>query len=263
MQTRMRIAVAGATGRVGHHVADVLAERGHDVVPIARSVGVDLITGEGLAEALAGADAIVDAATWPTPDENAATRFFTTAAHNLHETGSAAGVRRLVMVSIIGADHFGGGYGKAKIAHEQATLTGPIPSRVLRAAQFHEFVEELVGWARQGDVAYLPEMRTQLVAARTVGEALADLVTAADSEFTAAAAATIPEIAGPQEVLLPEAARLLVARRGDDLRIEVGSDPADPFNTVYTSGALLPGPDATLAGPTYAEWLESHVAVAR
>jgi hypothetical protein len=62
--------------------------------------------------------------------------------------------------------------------------------------------------------------------------------------------------------LLPDAARLLVARRGDDLRIEVGSDPADPFNTVYTSGALLPGPDATLAGPTYAEWLESNVAVA-
>ena len=262
MQTPMRIAVAGATGRVGHHVADVLAERGHDVVPIARSVGVDLITGDGLAEALAGADAIVDAATWPTPDEDAATRFFTTAAHNLHEIGSAAGVRRLVMVSIIGADHFGGGYGKAKIAHEQATLAGPIPSRVLRAAQFHEFVEELVGWARQGDVAHLPEMRTQLVAAGTVGEALADLVTGADSEFTPAAAATIPEIAGPQEELLPEAARLLVARRGDDLRIEVGTDPSDPFTTVYTSGALLPGPDATLAGPTYAEWLESNVAVA-
>jgi len=199
----------------------------------------------------------------PISSKTMAGRCFTTAAHNLHEIGWAAGVRRLVMVSIIGADHFGGGYGKAKIAHEQATLAGPIPSRVLRAAQFHEFVEELVGWARQGDVAYLPEMRTQLVAAGTVGEALADLVTGADSEFTPAAAATIPEIAGPQEELLPEAARLLVARRGDDLRIEVGTDPSDPFNTVYTSGALLPGPDATLAGPTYAEWLESNVSVAR
>jgi uncharacterized protein YbjT (DUF2867 family) len=261
MQTRMRIAVVGATGRVGHHVAEVLAERGIEVVPIARSLGVDVITREGLAEALAGADAVVDASTWPTPDEAEATRFFTTAAANLHELGSAAGVRRLVIVSIIGTDHFEGGYGKAKFAHEKATLAGPIPSRVLRAAQFHEFVEELVGWATRDDVATLPDMRTQLVAARTVAEALADLVTGPDSAFTPEAAGIRLEVAGPQEEGLPEAARLLVARRGDDLRIEVGSDPNDPYSTVATSGALLPGPDAMLGGPTYAEWLEANVPV--
>jgi uncharacterized protein YbjT (DUF2867 family) len=258
----MRIAVVGATGRVGHHVADLLAERGHDVVPIARSLGIDVISRERLAEALAGADAIVDTATWPTPDEAEATRFFTAAARNLHEVGSQAGVRRLVVVSIIGTDQFEGGYGKAKLSHEQATLAGPIPSRVLRAAQFHEFVEELVGWATQGDAAILPDMRTQLVAARTVGEALADLVTAPDSEFTPEAAQILLEVAGPQEERLPEAARLLVARRGDDLRIEVGSDPNDPYSTVATSGALLPGPDARLGGPTYAEWVEANVPVA-
>jgi uncharacterized protein YbjT (DUF2867 family) len=262
MQTGMRIAVVGATGRVGHHVADVLAERGHDVVPIARSRGIDVITGVGLAEALAGAEAIVDTATWPTPDEAEATRFFTTAAHNLHEAGSAAGVRRLVVVSIIGTDRFEGGYGKAKVAHERATLGGPIPSRVVRAAQFHEFVEELVSWATRGDVATLPDMRTQLVAARTAAEALADVVTAPDSEFTPEAAGVLLEVAGPQEERLPDAARLLVARRGDDVRIEVGSDPNDPYSTVATSGALLPGPDARLGGPTYAEWLESNVPVA-
>jgi len=262
MQKPMRIAVVGATGRVGRHVVDALHERGHDVVPIARSLGVDVITREGLAEALSGVDGIVDTATWPTPDEAEATRFFTTAARNLHDAGRAAGVRRLVVVSIIGTDKFGGGYGKAKLAHEEATLAGPIPSRVLRAAQFHEFVEELVGWSTQGAVATLPDMRTQLVAARTVAEALADLVTAPDSEFTPEAAARIPEVAGPQEERLPEAARLLIARRGDALRIDVGSDPSDPYSTVYESGALLPGPDALLAGPTYAEWLEANVAVA-
>src|SRR4029078_9929439 len=137
-------------------------------------------------------DAIVDAATWPTPDEAEATRFFTTAARNLHAAGQATGVRRIVFVSIIGTDKFGGGYGKAKLAHEQATLAGPTPSRVLRAAQFHESVEELGGGATQGDVATLPDMRTQLVAARTVGEALADLVTAPDSAVTPRAAAPRP-----------------------------------------------------------------------
>ncbi len=100
----MKIAVAGATGRVGHHVVDVLQERGHDVVPISRSAGVDVISGDGLAAALAGVDAIVDVATGPSPEEDAATKFFTTAARNLQELGAQAGVKRMVVVSIIGID---------------------------------------------------------------------------------------------------------------------------------------------------------------
>ena len=98
----MKIAVAGATGRVGRHVVDILEDRGHDVVPIARSTGVDVITGDGLAEALAGAEVVVDLSTGPTPDEEAATEFFTTAARNLQERGREAGVQRMVVVSIVG-----------------------------------------------------------------------------------------------------------------------------------------------------------------
>ncbi|MGH3075962.1 MAG: epimerase, partial [Gaiellales bacterium] len=152
-----------------------------------------------------------------------------------------------------------GGYGAAKIAHEQATLAGPIPARVVRAAQFHEFVEELIGWGRQGEVSHVPEMRTQLVAASTVAEAVADLATGPDSEFASGAAGVMPEIAGPREEALVEVARLLVDRRGETLRIEGATDRSDPDHEVYTSGALLPGPDATLAGPTFAEWLEANV----
>src|SRR4029078_458563 len=102
MQQPMRIAVVGATGRVGRHVVDALHERGHDVVPIARSLGVDVITREGLAGALSGVDASVATPTWPTPDEAEATRFFTTAARNLHAAGQAAGGRRLVGGAVIG-----------------------------------------------------------------------------------------------------------------------------------------------------------------
>jgi uncharacterized protein YbjT (DUF2867 family) len=251
MQSRTKIAVAGATGRVGSHVVDVLEAAGHDVVPVSRSGGVDVITGAGLAEALTGVECVIDAATGSSPDQAAATEFFTTAARNLHEVGGRSGVQRIVAVSIIGTDRFTAGYGAAKIAHEHALLAGPIPARILRAAQFHEFVEQMMAWGRRGDVCYLPEMRTQLVAARTVAEALADLATNPDF------GAPISEIAGPREERLVEVAKLLAARRGDPARIEVMSNPDDPDRDLNVNGALLPGPDATLAGPTFEEWLDS------
>jgi uncharacterized protein YbjT (DUF2867 family) len=258
MQVRRKIAVAGATGRVGHHVVDVLSAAGHDVVAMSRSTGVDVITGDGLAEALAGVECIIDVATGPSPDQQAATEFFTAAARNLHEAGQRAGVRRIVVVSIIGADRFTAGYGVAKVAHERVMLSGPIPVRILRAAQFHEFVAQLVEWGRQGEVSYVQKMRTQLVASRTVAQALADLAT--DPEWAAApgsSGAPIPEIAGPREESLVEMATLLAARRGDPVRIEGVSDPADPDRDVFEKGGLLPGPHATLAGPTFEEWLGS------
>src|SRR5438309_11969059 len=104
MQASKRIAVAGATGRVGRHVVDVLTAGGHDVVAMSRSSGVDVVTGEGLAEALAGVECVIDVATGPSPDQEAATAFFTAAARNLHEAGARAGVQRMVGVSIIGCD---------------------------------------------------------------------------------------------------------------------------------------------------------------
>lgn len=258
LQTPMKIAVAGATGRVGRHVVDVLKAEGHDVVAMSRSSGVDVVTGQGLALALTGVESIIDAATGPSPDQKAATEFFTAAARNLHQAGERAGVRRMVVVSIIGIDRFTAGYGAAKIAHEKAMLSGPIPVRVLRAAQFHEFVAQLVEWGRQGEVSLVPRMRIQPVAARTVAQALADL--AADPESAPAPGSSeVPmlEIAGPREENLADLARLLVARRGDPLRIEGASDPADPDRDLYETGALLPGPDAILAGPTFEEWLNS------
>jgi uncharacterized protein YbjT (DUF2867 family) len=149
MSAGKKIAVAGATGRVGHHVVDVLTQRGHDVVPMSRSHGVDVIAREGLADALAGVECIVDATSGPSPEQQAATEFFTTAAGNLQEAGRRAGVQRIVVVSIIGTDRLRGGYGVAKVAHEQATLSGPLPARVLRAAQFHESSSSCCSGARR------------------------------------------------------------------------------------------------------------------
>ena len=253
MEQRSKIAVAGATGRVGRPTVEVLEAAGHEVVPMSRSTGVDVVTGEGLSEALAGVDCIVDAASWPTSEQEPATEFFITASRNLQEEGERAGVQRIVVVSIIGADRATTGYIASKVPHEQAMQAGPIPVSILRAAQFHDFVPLLLEWGRQGDVIYVPEMRTQLVAARTVAEALAELVNGSAPVSNG----TIPEIAGPREESLVEVAKLVSARRGDSVRIEAVSDPNDPEQALYASGGLLPGPHAVLAGPTFEQWLDS------
>jgi uncharacterized protein YbjT (DUF2867 family) len=248
----MKFAVAGATGRLGHHVVDVLHERGHEVVPVSRTNGVDIITGDGLDTALAGTEVIIDAATGPSPEQEAATGFFTTATQNLQAAGSRAGVRRIVVVSIIGIENSAAGYNAAKVEHERAMLAGPIPAQILRAAQFHEFVEQLVDWGTQGDVAFVPVMRTQLVAARTVAETLVELALAPVPDI---AGAPVPEVAGPREERLADAARLLVARRGGPIRVQEVSDPANPDRDLFENGGLLPSPHARLAGPSYADWL--------
>jgi uncharacterized protein YbjT (DUF2867 family) len=215
MSSETKIAVAGATGRVGRHLVEVLTDRGDDVVPISRTHGVDVITGEGLAEALVGVEGIVDATTGPSPEQEAETKFFTTAARNLQEAGERAGVGRIVVVSIIGCG-------------------------------------QLLDWGTQGDVAYVPEMRTQLVAARNVAEALADLATSSDA---ADPGTPIPEIAGPRVERLVDVARLLAARRGSPAQVEEAGDLDDPDRDLYVGDGLLPGPHATLAGPTFEAWL--------
>jgi uncharacterized protein YbjT (DUF2867 family) len=148
MRARGKIAVAGSTGRVGRHVVDVLEAGGHDVVAMSRSSGVDVVTGDGLTEALAGVECVIDVATGPSPDREAATAFFTAAARNLYQAGERAGVQRMVVVSIIGCDRFTAGDGAAKVARERAMQSGPIPVRILRAAQFHELVAQLAAWGR-------------------------------------------------------------------------------------------------------------------
>jgi uncharacterized protein YbjT (DUF2867 family) len=251
-----KIAVTGATGRVGSHLVEILEQRGHDVVRIARSVGVDVVSGEGLDEALAGVETIVDTATGPSPDQEEATAFFTASARNLQRAGAAAGVKRIIVVSIIGIDKFQGGYNAAKLAQERTLLEGPLPVRIVRAAQFHEFIDQLVGWTIKDGVAYVPEARTQPVAARVVAEAIADAVEEQEIQN-----GRITEVAGPREERLADAAAALFASRGDSIEIRESRESVlvpsadDPDAVAYAEGAVLPGPGAKLAGPSSEEWL--------
>ncbi|HEX6301145.1 MAG TPA: NAD-dependent epimerase/dehydratase family protein [Acidimicrobiia bacterium] len=257
MQT-MRVAVVGATGTVGRHVVELLEKAGHEVVPISRAHGVDVITTAGLETALGAVECIIDAANPPSPNQEDATEFFRTSARNLHAVGSTAGVSSIVVVSIVGIDRFTAGYYMAKREHEKAMLQGPIPIRILRSTQFHELVGRMVDRGRQGGVAHVPKMRIQPIAARTAAEAIATLVTRPKaSSLQTTHDEAIHEIAGPRQESLAALARLLVAHRGDPVRVEEESH-TDPDADSYESGALLPGPNTTLAGPTFEEWLESQ-----
>jgi uncharacterized protein YbjT (DUF2867 family) len=245
-----RIAVAGATGRLGAPLVEVLEGRGHEVVKASRTFGVDVITGEGLADALDGVDVIIDAASQATPDHDAAAAFFQTSTENLHRYGAEAGVQRLVVLSILGTDQFDTGFVGAVNVHEAAAKAGPLATDIVRASQFHEFLPLVIEWATQDGVAHLPKMRTQPVAAQALAEVLADLVEQPSS------GGRLVEVAGPQEELLPDLARLLFDHDGSAVEIEAVVDPVDGER--HEAGALLPGPDAHLVGPTFAEWLATR-----
>jgi uncharacterized protein YbjT (DUF2867 family) len=249
MSTTKRIAVAGGTGRVGRPLVAELTARGHDAVALARATGVDVSTGAGLEEALAGVEVVVDALGAPSTEQVEVAAFFATTAGHLHDAARRAGVRRMVVVSVIGADRFTAGYPAAKLAHERSMQTGPVSVDVVRIAQLHEFVEQVVAWGRDGEVTRVREMRANLVAARTVAEALADV---ADGSV---AAADLHEVAGPRPESIVDAARLLVSRRDLPLKVERVSDPVNAAR--YEGGALLPGPGARLGGPTFEEWLDA------
>ncbi|MEB8339501.1 SDR family oxidoreductase [Streptomyces endophyticus] len=255
MPTATTFAVAGATGRLGRHIMDVLTERGHRAVPMSRATGVDIITGTGLEQALTGADTILDAASWHASDKEAAAEFFRTAADNLHRAGQRAGVERIIAMSIIGADKATAGFIAAQQAHEEAHLAGTLPACILRAAQFHELVGQLLDW-QQGDTAYVPALPAQLVACRTVAEALVDLATDPDVSARQTPGTPIPEIAGPRRETLSEAAALLAARR--DVKVVATDGSTMPDADLAASGAFLPGPHAKLAGPTFQEWLAAQ-----
>ena len=252
--TQRKVAVAGATGRVGRYVVEALREAGHEVVPMSRSTGVDVISGDGLAAALAGVESVVDAATGPSPEQQPATEFFTAAARNLQEAARQSGAQRMIMVSIIGCDRFAGGYEAAKVAHERAHAAGAVPVQILRAAQFHELVAQMVEWGTQGDVCYVPRMRIAPIAAKSVGQALADLAVGGGPQGApGATGAPVAEIAGPRIENLTDLAALLVSKRGDAVQIEGVSDPATAG--LYENDGLLPGPGAVIAGPAFADWL--------
>lgn len=233
---------------IGSQVVAGLAELGHEVLAADLATGVDTVTGEGLAEAVAGADVVVDVTNSRSFVDDEVMSFFTTSTANILAAEEAAGVRHHVLLSIVGAEHVPhGGYMRAKVAQERLVEASGIPYCIVHATQFFEFVRPLVEMAGDGDTVRLAEVWLQPAAA------------AEAAQFVVAMAAGEPmnralEFAGPERHRLGDLARDLLRASGDDR--SVVADPEQSFYGAHIGeDDLLPGPDATLGTTTFEQWL--------
>lgn len=241
----MKIAVAGGTGVVGRHVVEVAGERGHEVLVLARSVGVDLTTAEGLD--LAGVDALVDTSSIVTTTAPAAERFFRTVTDNLLAAEQRAGVGHHVALSIVGIDSAPYGYYAGKLAQERAVSAGPVPWTILRATQFHEFAGQIFDRFRVGPFALVPRFQSQPVAAREVAERLVDLVEAGPS-------GRVRDLAGPRVERMGQLSRRWARAVGRPGRVIEFPLPGG-FGKAMRNGILTARPGSDLGAQTFDEWL--------
>ena len=242
----MRFSVIGGTGRIGARVVEHLRAAGHEALPHARSTGVDLLTGAGLAEAVAGVDAVIDVSQSPTSDDSSAA-FFATATGNLLAAAERGGVGQVVLLSIVGVDLVPDlGYYRAKVLQEGLVKAGPVGYSIVRATQFFEFVEEIMSWTADADTVRLPATPIQPVAAADVARVLAEVALGAPLNG-------ILDIAGPEVLPLDELGRITLAARAD--RRTVVTDPtAGPFARV-PGAAITARPGTPLATTDYRTWL--------
>jgi uncharacterized protein YbjT (DUF2867 family) len=245
----MRIAVAGGTGLAGRQVVDALGRHGHEPVVLSRSAGVDLVTGDGLDAALNDVDAVIDASSTNAVAEADAVAFFQAATANLLAAEQAAGVGLHVALSIVGIDAIpGNAHYAGKRRQEELVKAGPIPYRIVRATQFFDFAETVVGWTRQGDTAVVPPLLVQPIAIADVATVLVEAATDADFPTTI-------DVAGPQPQDLVDMARRTLAVRGAELTLVPSWD--GPLGTDMSGRALLPGPDARIMPTKFDDWLAS------
>jgi uncharacterized protein YbjT (DUF2867 family) len=247
----MKIVVIGGTGLIGSKVVEKLRQKGHQPIAAAPNTGVNAITGQGLAEALADAAVVVDVSNSPSFEEQPAMDFFRTAGKNLTAAETAAGVRHHVALSVVGTERLqASGYFRAKLAQEEQIKSSPIPYTLIRATQFFEFVRGIAQSATEGDNVRLSHSVFQPMAADDVATAVADAALAAPVDGTI-------EIGGPHKVHIDEIVATTLKHDNDPRQVVV--DPsALYFGIKLNDQSLVPGPGARL-GSTKFDWWLTHV----
>jgi len=228
----MKISVIGATGLIGSKVVDLLKGDGQDVVAASRASGADVLTGEGLADALAGADVLVDLTNSPSFDDDPVMDFFTRSSANLVAAAKESGVGHYVALSIVGVDGLPeSGYMRAKVVQEKTIAESGLPYTIVRATQFQEFAAAIVGSLDAGDEVRVPDALIQPIAADDVAAEVARAAVAGPAD-------SVVNIGGPEKISFADLARSVLAKQGVDKTVVV--DPqATYFGTRLQQHSLV------------------------
>ena len=249
----MKIIVIGGTGLIGSRLVAKLVAHGHDAVPASPGTGVNTLTGEGLTEALAGADVVVDVSNSPSFEDTAVLEFFETSTRNILDAEAAAGVGHHVALSVVGTERLAeSGYMRAKTTQEKLIKNSSIPCTIVHATQFFEFAARTADEATDGDTVRVPPVLIQPMAADDVATAMCDVALAAPLNNTI-------EIAGPEPLRFEDFVRQAL-RRGGDQRVVVADPQARYFGARLGERTLLPGDGAQLGPTRFGDWLSRQAA---
>ncbi|MBF6349814.1 NAD(P)H-binding protein [Nocardia flavorosea] len=245
-----RVAVAGATGNIGSLTAAALQRAGHEVVPISRARGVDLLHGEGLDDALTGVNTVIDTTNYGATDRDEAVAWFGTTTRNLLAAEERSGVGHHVLLSILGVDRVeGNAHYAGKREQERLVAEGRVPWTIVRATQFHDFAAMVSGWTEQDGVAPIAPLLVQPIAPADVAAVLAETAAGAPQGRHI-------DIAGPAPQDLVDMARRTHMARGHT--VDLVPTWSSIFGPEMAGNVLLPGDDARLAPTTFEEWLAGH-----
>lgn len=250
-QKTLKVVVIGGSGLIGTKVVHSLRSQGHEVVAVSPSKGVNAVTGEGLAQALSGADVVVDVANSPSFEDTAVLDFFTRSSRNLAAAEAAAGVSHHVALSVVGTERNpSSGYLRAKLAQETLIQTAKTPFTLVKATQFFEFVGTIAGAATEGQTVRLPGARMQPIMSDDVAAALVRVILEAPVNG-------VIEIAGPEAINQDEFVRQFLRATGD-ARTVVTDSKARYFGAVINDASLTPTPGAIIRlGTTrFGDWLK-------
>jgi uncharacterized protein YbjT (DUF2867 family) len=246
----MKIVIVGATGLIGSKLVDILNAEGHQAVAASRRSGVNVLTGDGLADALDGAQALVDVVNSPSFEDGPVMEFFTTSTTNLVAAARAAGVGHYVALSIVGVDGLPeSGYLRAKVAQEKLITESGIPYSIVRATQFAEFAEAITASLTIGTEIRVPDALIQPIAADEVAAEVARVAVGEPLGGTV-------DIGGPDKISFAEMARAVVAKHGDDKNVAVDPE-ATYFGTPVDENSLVTGADAVIAPTRFADRLRT------
>ncbi len=256
-KSTMKIVVIGGSGLIGKKLVNNLRQRGHQVVAASPSSGVNTLTGEGLANALAGAAVVIDVANSPSFEDKAALEFFQTSGRNLLAAEATADVGHHIALSVVGADRLlASGYFRAKMAQENLIKASPIPYTIVRATQFFEFVGSIAQSATDGQSVRLPPALMQPIASDDVAAALAEIAVEHPLNGTI-------ELAGPEPIRQDDLVRQFLNATGD-ARTVITDPKALYYGITVNDQSLTPGDHPRLGPTRFEDWLSSRsMAVAR